>query len=240
MNDAPRKKRPPLDLAAAAIAVTGLALVLGFIARGWHRAHWWPVAGFLLVAVAGGTYEVVTQRLMLRRAQRLRNAVPWNVPLERPRWLLQMATLIWIGAGLGAVPAAVGLPGVGLGLALALAGIALFLGLSITRMQPRRLTFESAGLRLGGRRLDLLLPWQAITNVEAMGSSSVWLHLVSGESIVSVEPDTPKNRKAAESILLKGAGDTIVMLADWAGGLDARTLTLAIEAARAGRREQPN
>jgi hypothetical protein len=238
---AEREKRLPADALAVAIGLAALLMVLALIAIGWRRAHWLPVAGFLVVAVTGAGYEAATHRLARRRARRFGAAIPWNVPLARPRWLLDTFWFGWAGAALGAVASAVGFPGVGLGLALALGAFTVF-GMSMFhRLYPSRLTFESLGLRVGGKRFSLLVPWRAITEVQAMGKNSIRLHLAASAShAAAVEPDTPRNRELREALLLSWGNETILMLAEWAGGLDAATLGRAIEAARGGVREQPN
>lgn len=235
------KKRLSADALAVAIGLAALLMVLVLIAIGWRRSHWLPVAGFLVVAVTGAGYETLTHRLARRRARRYRAAIPWNVPLARPRWLLETFWFGWVGAALGAVVAAMGFPGVGLGLALALGAFAVFGMATFHRMYPSRLTFEALGLRVGGKRFSLLVPWRVIREVQSMGMNSVRLHLAASAShAASVEPDTPRNRQLREALLMSWGNETILMLADWAGGLDAATLGQAIEAARGGVREQPN
>jgi hypothetical protein len=230
---APKKRRRPAPFIAAG-AVAALAVVLTLIARGWHAEHWWPVAAFLLVAAGGTTFELAGNWLTRRRARRFRSGVPRNVVLRAPRWSNSASWLVWTGAGVGAIPAAIGFPGVGLGLAMAIAGFSIFGMTVMGRLQPGRLTFETAGLRLGSGRVSFLVPWTAITNTELMGSNTVWLCVVSAESISAVEPDTPGAREKAREMVMGVGPDSRIMLRAWAGGMDTRTLIKAIEEAKTG------
>jgi hypothetical protein len=218
-----------------ALPVLGLALVLALLLAGWSPGRWLPVAGFLSVGVAALLYDLVVVRLAKQRARR--NRVAWNVVLRKPVWLQEHLFLIWVGAMVAAVAAAIGFPGVGMGLGLAFAGSYLFLlVLSRSVLATPKLELAHAGLWVGLPQVRFLVPWTAITAVSPLGDM-VRLRLLTIESIlVSVEPDTTEARNAIRGLVL----DSQLLLAAWAGGLDSETLAKAIVAAKRGRTEPLN
>ena len=231
----------PLDVLAAALTLVAFLVAIALAVAGWTR--WWAVAGFLFFSSANACYEVIAGRLARRRARRLRaKPIPWNTPLDRPRWYLETVWFSWVGLTLGALAAALGFPGVGVGLTLALVGLMVFAVVAGRRVQPTQLTFEPRGLRVSTGDLSFVLPWPAITDVEPLGVESIWMRVGPPEAVVaSVRPDTEKTRRQVRTLLSFTIGiDARLMLGSWAGGLDSETLTRAIEEAKAGVREQPN
>jgi hypothetical protein len=231
-------------LATCAVALAAVLVAIGF---GLAPRRLWPVAGFLALAIGSFGYSWLASRAQQRRAARLRGApVPRGVLLKKPLWMRADESLLIVG--LIALPAtlfaAVGLPSVGVGMllvAVAAGGLATFFPF----MVGGDLALEESGLRLTIGRSQCLVPWGAITGVEAIGPDHFQMVQLDFEGldevVASVAPGTAKNRKRAHDAL-RGAGTAggQVTLFPWSGGVDGRTLERAIREGMAGRREEAN
>ena len=230
----------------AAIAPALAAVLWGFsVGVSPHRL--WPVAAFLMVWVSGASTVVIVENASRLRALRLRSvSVPLGVRLGTPVWisLREVAGVVAVGAAFATVAAAFGFPGVGVGIQLVLGALSVPLILPIYTVSA--LTFESAGLRVHGRRsAQFVVPWTSVIEVGFSGTAdnqSTSVQIVDpGRVIASVSPDSPRNRFSVELLFElgnpRGRG---LHLGDWTAGLDAPTLVRAIRERMHGRVEQTN
>jgi hypothetical protein len=225
-----------------------LAVVLLVMAAGGSPARWGPVAGFLGLAALAERYFAAALWLERRRARRLRGArVPWGARLSKPLWITlgDSSLLVEVGAALGAIAAAVGLPGVGLGALLAcLAWVGLTV-LTVFELSPSGLTFEPAGLRLHLRGASFVVPWTAIKAIERVGPDHmqmISLRIESAAAVIgSTEPPVEAARARVRTYVREGKGPAgQIMMMPWTAGLDGPTLARAIGAAMAGEADQVN
>jgi hypothetical protein len=239
-----KKLRLRLFLASSLLALVG---VLAAIGAGFSPHRLWPIADFLLVWAGSATYIALANKASRRRAFRLRNVpVPRGVRLRKPIWirLETFLTLICLGAIVGTIAAAIGLPGVGLGIALvpaAIGAFTVFTGL----FGPSDLTFESSGLRLHIGSGHCLVPWASVKEIEGGGTGTFALIRVTitdpNQVVDSVSPDTPRNRRRVERLLFQRLGTTAeILLGQWTAGLDGELLFRAIREGMAGRPPQMN
>jgi hypothetical protein len=226
----------------------GLAAVLTALGAGFSPHHWWPVAAFLMAWAGSASYVALANRASRRRAFRLRDApVPRGVRLRKPLWMDLDVFLIavGIGAAFGTIAAAIGFPGVGLGIALVPAGFGLF-GVFSSPFGPSSLTFDDAGLRLYIWSAQCLVPWTSIIEIQSDGPEGfvlIRLSIVDPDRVVnSVVPDTSRNRKRVDRLLMHRVGSSRaeIWLERGTGGLDGATLLRAIREAMAGRPPQMN
>jgi hypothetical protein len=221
--------------------ITAFAGVLALLAAGVAPARLRPAAVFLAMAAAASLVCLATMRLSARRARRLRaRQVPWNVRLVKPLWLSGPETSIpvEIGGVLAAVLALVGCPGLGAGVMLTFFVIALSMPIMQLRMSPRALTFETDGLRVHTMGATFVIPWPNITEVETVGPDHMQmttLRLSDTEAIVaSATPGTSRVRERVAGLLHDETRRGALFLFHWVAGLDGRTLSRALEAARRG------
>lgn len=225
-----------------------LACALLVIALGGSPGRWWPVAGFLGIALTGSLCFLVTLRFARRRATRLRHAaVPWETRLSRPAWMsLEPIGLLASVGGLAAgLAAALGFPGAGVGILLGLAGIASVMVFALDSFSPRGLSFESGGLRVHLRGVTFLVPWTGISHVDRVGpdhAQMVRLYVEDVDALLkSVAPSTPRAlERVATSIREGSRPNGRLMLLPGTAGLDGPTLARAVEAAIEGRRGRLN
>lgn len=225
------------------LAVVPLAGVLVALAAGASPHRLRPVAGFLTLAAISGAATIVTERALRRRLSRLKQApVPRNQYLAKPWWVgLRVADIsVHYLALLGAIVAGVGFPGVGVGFLLVV-GVVSGGAVVFDFGQPRGLTFETAGLRLHWRSLQILLPWNTIRGLETIGPEgfdSVDFQISDPERVVDwVTPDTPRNRSRAQKMFGTSAP---FFWFPWTAGLDGQTLARGIREGIAGQPEQVN
>ncbi len=226
----------------ALVAFGPLAAVLIAVAVGASSNRLRPIAGFLAVAAGSGAAAFTTARAKRRRAFRLkRSPIPRGVRFSKPWWLYTDGAdlIVHYAALMGALLAVFRQPGVGVGILLvAVVGLCFmpFFGFG-----PRGLTFETSGLRLHYRQVEVLVPWNEIRDCEQVGPdhmAAIQFRLASPERVGDwVTPDTPSGRSRAQNQLAP-AGN--VLWLHWTAGLDAQTLLRAIHEGIEGRSEQMN
>jgi hypothetical protein len=201
-----------------------------------------PSVAFLAVAAAAAAVALTTGRAKQRRAYRLkRSPVSKGVRFEKPWWLYAdgFDLMVHYAALLGALFSIFHLAGVGVGIllvAFAVLGLSPFYGFG-----PRGLTFETAGLRLHYRKVEVLVPWSEIRNCEQVGPDhmgALQFRIANPERISDwVAIDTPVNRDRARAEVAQGGK---VLWLGWTAGLDAQTLLRGIREGIEGRTEQAN
>lgn len=230
----------------AALVVTtlvALAAVLIAIAAGASPRHLWPVAGFLALAAGSDGYRRMARRALKRRTFHQRQSpVPRGVRLTTPFWIrLEGSSMIMgLAAVISAMVAALGFPQVAFGILLVLGVLACVPVVSVFGVSA--LTFEEAGLRVHHHAAHCLIPWESIRVVDPLGPEGFQvLRLVIADLDGirdSVSPDTPRNRRLAQSML--GTSGNEILLMPWTGGLDWQVLDRAIRGGIAGAPDRIN
>lgn len=230
-----KKPRISQELLYFAPSVPALIAVLWLLRAGYSPQRWWPVAGFLAIWAGSSGYVLFVKYATAQRAFRLSAAeVPVGVYLPTPLWITatEGASGLPIGAGLAAIAAALGFPGVGTGLLLALGAIPLLTLLVPTRVAG--LTLEPRGLRVHHRKgAHFFVPWTAVAEVGVSGPShnlSTTLRIAAAQHVLaSTFPDTPRTRTWVQFLLQAGSvSDADLALPPWTAGLDAPTLARAL------------
>jgi hypothetical protein len=220
-----------------AFVLLGVALLA--LAAGASPRRLAPTAVLLAVAAGSGAVALVRSRAEKRRSWNFSwSPVPQGVRLSKPWWLYLYGAdvLIHYAALLGAVFAALQLPGVGVGILSVVAVAMCFPSLYFSG--PRGLTFEGTGLRVHFRVFEVLVPWGAIRNCEQIGPdqfAGVRFEIADPERIGDwVRPDTPRNRRDAANRLV---GAAVPFWSPWTAGLHAETILRGI---REGIERRPN
>ena len=226
--------------------MTALAATVAGLLTGLLPDDRWPLAGFLMVFAIGSSYYAIVNRLVRRRARRLKGSqIPWGVRLQKPLWISLKDGFLLLGAAaaLGAVPAALAFPGVGVGICstlVAFVASGMYFG---GRAFAVGLTFEKPGLRVHLRGAQFLMPWSAIAGVNRQGPDlhqSITLRLFPGANVVGLlEPPTARARERLDLVLGYG-NDKRLWLPPWTAGLDGATLARALREGLKARQERLN
>jgi hypothetical protein len=239
----PGKRRVRKDALAAMLIVAAFDGVLVAILAGVAPGRLWPVVWFLAIGAAAAVYVVIANRLIRRRASKLRSAeVRWGIRLRKPIWMSlgDTCTMVALGAALAAVVAGLGFPGVAMGILLTIVAVGVCLPfLAELGLAARALTFEPDGLRVHIRAASFLVKWKAIANVERWGPDSyqaLCLRISDVAGVVgTAQPDEPRVRARIDTLVREGNGpDGKLLLMPWMAGLDGVTLARTISAGMSG------
>lgn len=225
-------------------ALAGVAVAIA----GGRFQRLWPAAAFLSFGSVAAIYAEATQRLTHRRSTKQTGLeIPRGVPMRKPIWIW-IGESVWLvgnAALLAGVAAILGFAGVGMGILLTTAAIQLGMAMTDLHLEARSLTFEREGLRVHMRGLRFLVRWDVMTGVERGGSEqrrSVGVALIETDSaVLSVEPDTPRNRRRVQMAVYDGErpGGKLTFY-PWTAGLDTLVLARAIRTAIDNQPARPN
>jgi hypothetical protein len=231
-------------VAIVSLTVAAMAGTLAAIVVGGNGARLWPIATFLMLAVASVGYNHVAARARRRVAYRLRHGtIPRGVRLTKPFWMRidDVVTVISVAAVIAAM-VAVGFPQVAVGL-LAVVGIG-FVVTEFAAFGVKAVMFDSEGVRLYVGAAHCLVPWRSIRTVDTLGPDHFQLVSLGVDDLdgvrASVSPDTARSRKRVQSSLGPLGARSDVMLSPWTAGLDSQTLLRAIRDGIAGAPEKLN
>jgi hypothetical protein len=237
-----RERRRRRLILLVAPSFLGLAAVLWAIGAGFSPHRLWPVAGFLMVWAASGSYIMFsTPALRRRMVQQRRTSVPRGVHLRKPLWIRldQVMTMVGMIAVLGTIVAALGFPQVAIGISLGL-GAMLCFSATAPLAGIGGLTFEESGLRIHLRSANCLVPWASIKVVDPIGPDHFQMVNIGIDGVDrvcdSVSPDTPRNRRRVEMILGRGE----ILFEVWPAGIEGQTLARAIRDSIDGHLERAN